>query len=125
MRRPGALKSEVRAGRDDAATEEDLPETVDGDPRGQRVLIADHPVREIESVETTTFLTTDGAQHGGHTTGDRTVEIGLVVLTAHHDIGLAGHRPLLHDHGLRHRGPCFGQLILGRDQSFREFQISR
>src|SRR5262245_29842141 len=50
MRRRRPLGAKVLAGFDDAATEDLLPETIDVDPRDERVVHVDEPARESEAV---------------------------------------------------------------------------
>ena len=47
---PVALRAEVFAGLDDADAEEHLPQAVDGDARGQRVVGLDQPLGQSEAV---------------------------------------------------------------------------
>ena len=43
----------------------------------------------------------EGAKYGRDCTRDRAFDVWLVVLATHHDVGVTGHGPFLHDHGLR------------------------
>ena len=50
MRRPFALRAEIGGGFHEARAEELLPETVHRDARGERMVGADQPAREIEPI---------------------------------------------------------------------------
>ena len=49
MRGPVALRAEIFAGEDDAAPEDLLPDAVDRDARGQRIVGRDQPARQAEA----------------------------------------------------------------------------
>ncbi len=63
-----ALAAELLAGADDAGAEQSLPEAVDGDARGQRVLGAHQPLRQGQAVAR--GVLGQRREHGGRPRGD-------------------------------------------------------
>ena len=49
MRRRRALRAEIVLRIDDALSEIALPDAVDGDARGERIVAADQPMRQVEA----------------------------------------------------------------------------
>ena len=98
MRRPRALQAEVLAGRYEAAAEVHLPDPVDRDPRGQRVVVVDEPARQRAAVS----LAVASGSAGGTWACRPTLALHQVAaarphvggaaaghLTHHHDLALA------------------------------------
>src|SRR4051812_18336929 len=81
MRRPFALRTEVFAGFDQAASEVLLPNPVDRNARRERIVLADQPLGEAEPVRRRVRRHT--AQYGGHAAVYLLVLIGESSADAH------------------------------------------
>ena len=99
VHRPLGLRAEVFGGLDDADAEEALPLAVDPDPRGERMIARDEPLREAETIlrRTRRERRQCGGEMATHFVG------GAVVFTAFEDKGLPSLGPFLHHHHTRQR----------------------
>ena len=97
-----ALAAEVFGGFHQAASEQTLPEAIDGDACGERMIRCGKPLRVAMAVLRCVFG--EGREEGG---GDWADFFGaFVILAARQDVGLLGLRQFLHDHNFFLR---FGQ----------------
>ncbi len=101
-----ALGAEVVHAFDEAGSEELLPEAVHGDACGERVLLREEPLCEIEA--RVGLLLWQGWEHFGGCS--RHLVLRFVVLAALHDVRLAGLREVCHDESGRD-GVCQGLFL--------------